>query len=177
MAHTLATMMLAVGLLTPGLAAGQSAAPDPAAQAARELLQMTLGPGAPETLMNQFVEVLVESGRPGLQQALNRAPTDADMAAYRRALQRAFNSVFSKDVWTEALAPIVGSSFSVSEISELMAFYRSPLGQKLLLLQQEGAQRGIAAGQELMERKKVELTQALERELRAAFPESVKPPG
>jgi hypothetical protein len=63
----------------------------------------------------------------------------------------------------------------VDEMNELIAFYRTPLGQKLLSFHQQGFQQGVAAGEELMQRKKVELTQALERELRVAFPDLVKP--
>jgi hypothetical protein len=174
MTLTLARLVLPIWLAGSSVAA-QSTVPDPAAQSARELLAMTFGANLSEQMMNQFLEAVVESGRPGLQQALNRAPTDADMAAYRGALQRAFASVFTTAVWAEALAPIVATSFSVDEMNELIAFYRTPLGQKLLSFHQQGFQQGVAAGEELMQRTKVELTQALERELRVAFPDLVKP--
>jgi hypothetical protein len=136
---------------------------------------MTLGGDLVEQFMNQMVGVIIESSRPRLQQALNRTPTDADLAAYRGAIQRAINSVLTSAVFADAMVPIVSTSFSVDEINELIAFHRTPLGQKLLAFQRQAFQRGAAVGQEIMERKKVELMEAVQRELAAAFPQLVKP--
>ena len=97
------------------------------------------------------------------------------MAAYRGAIERAFNSVFTAAVFAETLVPTVVSSFSVEEMNELITFMRTPLGRKLLAFQERSLEQGAAVAQELMERKKVELMQALERELKAAFPALVKP--
>ena len=130
----LARLVLPLWLVSSAVAAAaaQTVTPDPAGQAARELLAITLGGDLPGQLMNQLLAPIADNLRPGLQQALNRAPTEADVAAFRSALQRAFASVFTADVWADAFVPIVATSFTVGEVNELIAFLKTPLGQKLL---------------------------------------------
>lgn len=170
MTRTLTSLLLSLWIVGPGIAAAQSATPDPAALAARELLSMTLDPETLQQMIEPVIGMVVEASRPQLQQALSGPPTDAELAAFAGAVERAFTGVFTAAAFAEALAPIVASSLSADEINELIAILRTPLGQKLLLFQRQSAERGAAAGMELAERKKVELTEALDRELRAAFP-------
>jgi hypothetical protein len=75
----------------------------------------------------------------------NRPDVDRDFDALVPLLQQKMNSRFNELV--DAMVVIYASNFSAEELRELIAFYKSPIGQKYLQKTPMIAQQTMAAGQ------------------------------
>jgi hypothetical protein len=126
--------------------------------AARELIQVMKATDQFKALFPTIMQALKPAfvqGRPEMEKDFDAiVPAISDVAA-RRVNELA-----------EALAVIYASNFSVAEIHDIEAFYRSPTGQKFLVQQSVIAHESMVAGQQWARSLTGELRQAITEELR-----------
>jgi len=110
------------------------------------LVQM--GQSAKDTgklMSNAFIEQMIS--------ALKKVKPDIDPEAFtivEEEVKNIIDEVFLSDkVLSEMMYPIYGSRFTETELTELIEFYRTPLGKKLIRVLPEITQEGIQAGQML----------------------------
>jgi hypothetical protein len=125
-----AILVAAVALAMPGAAGAQDAA-DPAALAkAKELLQVS-NLIAMRDQMVSLVEVqiaaLMLDANPGQEDKVNRAVTEVIRPALKRRIPE----------YLDLAAGVYAGHFTRAELDQLVAFYKSPLGQKLVREQSE----------------------------------------
>ena len=125
-----AALLAAFVLAMPGAAGAQNAA-DPAALAkAKELLQVS-NLAAMRDQMVSLVELqiaaLVRDANPGEEDKVNRAVTDVIRPALKRRIPE----------YLDLAAGVYADHFTRAELDQLVSFYRSPLGQKLVREQSE----------------------------------------
>ena len=60
-----------------------------------------------------------------------------------------FKKQISKDVFANMILPIYDKHYTHQEITELIAFYQTPIGQKTITVLPQIAQESMTAGQEL----------------------------
>ena len=138
------TAALLAALLTAGTASAQTPAPADQEKAAaiQELLEMTQVAGQVEQLRQALlpsITELVTSVNPGLDSRV-RTIIDEELT---QGLEDAVSAGASAGIaiWAEY--------FEVGEVRELIAFYKTPLGQKLIRVQPEIMQRSFQQGGEL----------------------------
>lgn len=130
-------------LLATAPAPAQSQTP-PAAEnlaAARELVQVSHATGNLQKILPTIMQNLkaaVVQNRPEVAQRY-----DAMMPVFAAKAQDRLNEL------TEAIAAIYASNFTVDELHDIAAFYRTPTGQKLIARQAVIAQQSMAMGQQL----------------------------
>jgi uncharacterized protein len=139
-ARILSAAGLAVGLVLSGVPAAvaqQPAPPSPAAlAAAREILTMKNAVGiyrnVVPSLVEQTKEVLLQNNL-NYQKDLNEVAVIVAQGLAGR----------EKEVG-EGMAKIYASDFTEQELKDLLTFYKSPLGQKLLLQEPRTIQASVA---------------------------------
>ena len=130
--------LLAVVVFLSGPALAQSPAAD-AEAAARELVTTI-------KLGDQFkalLPMIFKSIKPAIVQ--NRPDVDHDFDALVPIVQQKMSARISE--LEDAVAVVYASNFSAAELRDLIAFYKTPTGQKLLEKTPSIAQQTMAAGQ------------------------------
>jgi uncharacterized protein len=126
--------------------------------AARELIQVMKATDQFKVLLPTIMQALKPAfvqGKPEMEKNFDAILPAINQVAARRV-----------DELAEALAIIYASNFSVGEIHDIAAFYRSPTGQKLLAQQPVIAHESMVAGQRWAQSLSSELRQAISEELR-----------
>jgi len=126
--------------------------------AARELVQDMRATDQFKVLLPTIMQALKPAfvqGRPEMEKEFNAILPAINEVAVRRVNELA-----------EALAVIYASNFSVGEIRDIAAFYRSPTGQKFLERQPVIAHESVVAGQRWAQTLSSELREAISDQLR-----------
>ena len=126
--------------------------------AARELVLVMKATDQFKALLPTIMQALKPAfvqGRPEMEKDF-----DAILPAVNEVAARRVNEL------AEALAVIYASNFSVAEIHDITAFYRSPTGQKFLAQQPIIARESLLAGQKWAQALSTELKEAIADQLR-----------
>jgi hypothetical protein len=126
--------------------------------AARELVQVMRATDQFKVLLPTIMQALKPAfvqGKPEMEKDF-----DAILPAISEVAARRVNEL------AEALAVIYASNFSVAEIHDIGAFYRSSTGQKFLTQQPVIARESLVAGQRWAQSLSSELREAIGEQLR-----------
>ncbi len=161
-------LLVALLALLPGGAAGQSPAAESPAPA-RELGRILTGDNF-ELVLGQLMKVMVPLTRSVAERDLKRPLTQAEETALTTAFRRSFEQTYPRTLLEEETAQILSRSFSESELGEILQFYRSPVGARLLALNPTL----MAAGERVFKSRETQFGEALRgelaRELRRSSP-------
>jgi len=130
-ARLLAVLVGLVAVL-PAAAAAQSAGADGLATA-RQISQLLTGESF-ELVMTQAMRTLMPIAKTVAERELKRELTPQEETAIAVAFRRSFEQVYPRTLWEEESALILTSHLNEAELAELLQFYRSPLGRKLLAM-------------------------------------------
>ena len=97
----------------------------------------------------------------GMQTFDQQAASNPDAAAFRDVIEEWMREVFGSDDAKNAFARAYAEAFTEQELAGLIAFYRTPLGARLAVLQPALAAKGAAIGQQLAETRQADLQQRL----------------
>ena len=126
--------------------------------AARELVQVMKATDQFKVLLPTIMQALKPAfiqGRPEMEKDFDAILPAINQVAARRV-----------DELAEALAVIYASNFSVAEIHDIAAFYRSPTGQRFLAQQPIIAHESLLAGQKWAQALSTELRETIADQLR-----------
>jgi len=143
------------------LSAQTPSAPSPPAEnlaAARELVQVMKATDQFKAILPTIFQALKPAfvqGRPDREKDF-----DAILPAVSEVASRRVNEL------AEALAVVYARNFSVAELHDIAAFYRSSTGQRFVAQQQIVARESMVAGQQWAQTLSTELKKAIEDELR-----------
>lgn len=176
-ATVLTSLTLAAG--TPALAqnVAQNGAPDPAVVAAvkemfasmhqREMLvkmmqQMSQSVGA--NIRNNTENAIKNNPNMDIiakEQA--RADMEAKLPATVAAMQQFFNDPGLIDELVDATVPIYAREFTVDEVKQIAAFYRTPVGAKMLAMAPKLMGEGMQLSQQIVARRLGPMLQELQK--------------
>ena len=154
-------LLVVVMALAAPLARAQTAAPTPSPEAlavAKELV-------ATIHLADQF-KALMPTIMKGLKPAIvqGRSDVDRDYDALTPVLLEGFQARY--DELSEAIAIIYANNFTPDDLQGLIAFYKSPVGQKFLQKTPVVTQQSLLAGQKFGQSVAADLKQRIIEELR-----------
>ncbi|PAY09453.1 MULTISPECIES: DUF2059 domain-containing protein [Bradyrhizobium] len=154
-------LLVVVMLSAVPLARAQNAAPasSPEALAVAKELVTTIH------LVDQFkalMPTILKSLKPAIVQG--RTDVDRDYDAVTPVLLESFQTRFSE--LSDAMAIIYANNFTPDELRGLIAFYKSPVGQKLLAKTPAVTQQSLIAGQKFGQSVGVDMKQRVIEELR-----------
>ena len=156
-----------LALLPAGAAAQSPAAESPAA--ARELGRILTGDSF-ELVLGQVMKVMVPLTRSVAERDLKRPLTQAEETALTTAFRRSFEQTYPRTLLEEETAQILSRTFTEPELGEILSFYRSPVGTRLLALNSTL----MAAGERVFKSRETQFGESLRgelaRELRRSSP-------
>jgi hypothetical protein len=138
----------ALALATPAAAQQRTFAPSHL-DAAREYL---------ETL--QIHKVAAAAVEMSLEQQIRANPA---MEPYRATMMEWAREIFASAEAKTAFAEIYAEAITEADLRALTAFFRTPLGQRVALIQPKMAERGAEVGRRLAEAHQADLIARLER--------------
>jgi len=147
-------LLLACALLLPARAAAQDTArttPPTAGQmaAARELLEVL-----------RLQEVSVVGVRVALDQQIRSSP---ELEPFRAAMHAWATELFAGEEAKTAFATLYASTFSEADLRQLVAFFRTPLGQRFASSQAALTEKGAEIGRSLATAHQADLMARLQR--------------
>lgn len=89
--------------------------------------------------------------------------TNPQMGRYREAMLAWAREIFSSEEAIDAFAALYADAFSEEDLRALLAFYRTPLGQRVATMQPIMATRGADLGRRLAEGKQADLIARLQQ--------------
>jgi len=155
--YALTVICLLAVLLMPRMAIAQAPSPE-ALATARQLVAVARSADNVKTMLPSLVQALksaIVQGRPQVEK---------DYDAIAPVLIETFSSRLGE--FTETVAVIYATTFSVEEMNDIIAFYRTSTGQKLLAKTPTVLQQSMAAGGQFGARIGRELQSRLIEELR-----------
>jgi hypothetical protein len=140
--------------------------------AVRELIRTSI---SPQYLEEVYVTTASQSSslfQASIQSTLSRSLTDDEQKRPYMFWYRKFKELISYESMETMLVPVYMKNFTVNEVDEINAFYRTPVGVKLVksmpTMARESRDAGSKLAQEIMADGKW-VTSAL-REMRSEFP-------
>ena len=125
-----AILIAALALAVPGMAGAQNAADPVALSKAKALLQVSSLVAMRDQmvgLVEAQIAALVLQANPGAEDKVNRAVADVIRPALKRRIPE----------YLDLAAGVYADHFTRAELDQLVSFYKSPLGQKLVREQDE----------------------------------------
>ena len=149
----------------PSLALAQAPAA-PSAQEAAAVTELLAAMDVRKMMLASFTEMekaLPQMMRAQMTAVINADPTASDdkkkeamarieqvLPGAAEAINRMFRDPALLDDMMAEIGPLYARNYSVAELKELTAFYRTPLGQKMLALSPRLAAESMAAGQKVV---------------------------
>jgi len=156
-------LMIAVFALAMTLFAGQAAAqtsqPSPEAlAAARDLVVASHAADRIRT----FIPLMVQQLRPAIVQG--RADAEKAFDVIVPILLESFNGRLQE--FTDLIAGIYARNFTIAELSDITAFYKTPTGQKLLEKLPAVLQESMTSGQQFAQSLAADMQQRIVEEMK-----------
>ncbi len=152
--------VLAAALMLLLAAPAAAQAPDSSAKSVSAPAPATVA-AANELLGIMEVEQLMQASAASMLEMQIRA--QPVLAPFRDVMMEWTRKYVSMDVMGARLASVYAESFTESELRDLIAFYRTPTGQKLARLQPELTRRGAEIGQQVAQEHQGELEQMIRK--------------
>jgi uncharacterized protein len=151
--------LLMIACLLLSASASQAQTPSPDAMAAARNLVTTM------KLADQY-KALLPAILLGLKPALtqDRPEIERDYEAMMPMIADAFTPYYASMV--DGIATVYANNFTAAELREIEAFYRQPIGQKMLEKMPAINQQALSVGQELSRKATEDLRQRLTEALR-----------
>jgi uncharacterized protein len=151
--QTLLSGSLIVMLIGSSPVLAQSAPPLSSHEAAaRELVRLTQAAGTAEAASNSMISMMSRQ--------------NPEMMKYQDVFQAWFKKIFSEGDLEGEIAKLYTEYYSEKEIKELLAFYRSDLGKKMLKVMPEFSQKSMMLGAKRAEARTEELKDMLREEMK-----------
>ena len=99
---------------------------------ARELVRLNLRYGMYEALSEQAANSMLVSCKEDFERELGREFYETEYEELQEVMKRTLMDVFTPQVWEEAIVPVYMKHFTADELRDLLQFYETPVGFKLL---------------------------------------------
>ena len=155
-----------------------AAAIDPATLAASKELFEAMNHRAMMTgMMQQMSQGIAQSMRAGAEAAINNNPKlnaeqktqalakmEKELPAFVSSMQSVMNDPVMIDEILAETVPIYARTFSADELKQMTAFYRTPVGAKMLASTPQLMAQGMQVGQQVVARRIGPLVQKMQQE-------------
>lgn len=159
MRHRIWLSALLIWTLASPLAAQAQSQPSPEGlAAARELATVA----RLDENMRNVLPMILQQLKPAIVQG--RKEIERDFDSLGPVLTAVMNERMQE--FTEMIARVYAAQFSAAELRDIIAFYRTPTGQKFVQSQAPLAQQAMSAGQQFAQKLVVDMQERMKQELR-----------
>lgn len=138
---------------------------------AREITRLILDAGQYDVVINTAVKVGLVRIRQTAERQIGRSLTAEEEEGLRASFANAFRSAVPSMVFEEASARTLAANVSQRDAQEILAFYRSPFGAKLLALHVVLVRASEASTEEIIRTRTPEFTRVFVNEVVRRVPE------
>jgi hypothetical protein len=125
-------------LLAVGCASQDGAGPSRTAdEAAQELARLSIELGSRDGALDRAADWTWSASTDALTLELGREPTEDENVRGRAILREVIGEFLTPDLWKESIARVYAERFTATELNEMVRFYASPVGRKVLTLEDE----------------------------------------
>lgn len=135
---------------------------------AAEAVKTALDNGGFQAMMNQAVASSYSVAKARMESD-GRTLSPEQSQVLERVLRQVLSEVYPRDAWEAVLLPLYQDNLMREELSEIVKFNKSPLGQKALAIQATLMTGGSAIGERLMQSRRDEFSRRLTEELGRAL--------
>jgi hypothetical protein len=143
---------------------------------AQEVIKLELSYGGLDAFIERATEQGVQAGKDYFEQLVKRPIYYEEHARVREVYRRAFAAVFTQSDLAKTVAPVYVKYLSPQEMVELLRFYQTPIGAKMLKIQYVLRAENIKEVEKLYQQKKGELRERFLEEFEKEFLESAGEP-
>ena len=137
---------------------------------ARKFTRLSLQAGRTDLVVERHAEVLARSLVARAVTQGNPVPTESQRLGLQQVIEQTFRDVFPQDVWEETLFPIYAKYFTAAELAEMLDFYHTSIGSRLLNTQSQIDRESNKATQDLFRSRQAQFQAALQEALRPSNP-------
>jgi hypothetical protein len=139
-----------------------------------ELAHMAFSSGLFDVMINQGVEQGSQAVAVNMHRHLGRELTKSEYDKMKFAFREAFLQTYPVSEWEAPVADLYGKHLNAQELTEIIAFYKTPIGKRALELQGLMATEGEKMGIRIVEKKKDQFGDAFVKEIEKAGLSSIK---
>ena len=136
---------------------------------AQELVRLELTYGGLDAFIDQATGRGVQAGKRYFEQLVKRQIYHEEHLRLREVYRRVFAEVFTQRDLAEAVAPVYVKYLSPEEMVDLLQFYQTPTGAKMLKIQYVLRTERMKEVEKLYQQKKGELTERFLEEFEKEF--------
>ena len=136
---------------------------------AQEVIKLELTYGGLDAFIDRVTEQGVQVGKRCFEQLVNRPIYYEEHVRVREVYRRAFAEVFTQPDLAKAVAPVYVKYLSPEEMVDLLRFYQTPIGAKMLKIQYVLRTESIKEVEKLYQQKKGELRERFLEEFEKEF--------
>lgn len=171
------TILVAVVLVVTAVTALSQGATVPSEQEVRSLLDLLDAKQSMQLMFDGMKQQMKAGAHQGFKSKIPN-PTTAQLQQVDGMIDDVFSEI-SVDELVTVIVPVYQRHLSKTDIQAIIAFYKTPVGQKLLRQQPAMMQESMQAGADLMQKRMESLLKKvdarMEQLLRASQPDSVSP--
>jgi hypothetical protein len=152
--------------------AGQQAGPSRTAdEAAQDLAKLSVELGSLDGALDRAAELGWSSSAATVTLELGRNPTEEEESQVRGILRTVLAEFLTAEVWETTIADVYAQNFTADELQQALDFYNSPVGRKVLELDDELTLQVDDRIGEALDPKLEEFVGRIDQELVQQFPE------
>jgi len=136
---------------------------------AQELIRLELTHGALDAFIDQGAERGVQAGKRYFEELVKRQIYYEEHLRLREVYRRVFGEVFTQRDLAEAVAPVYVKYLSPKEMVDLLRFYQTPTGSKMLKIQYLLRTERMKEVEKLYQQKKGQLRERFLEEFEKEF--------
>lgn len=135
--HRVAVLVLSV-LLAAGCASPDGGGPSRTAEeAAGELARLSVELGSLDDALDRAADWTWGATLDAVVLELGREPSEDEQSRGRAVLREVIGEFVTPDLWQESVARVYAEHFTAAELNEMVRFYGSPVGRKVLSLESD----------------------------------------
>ena len=158
--------LLGLAALCPAVAAAQAPAPTPELPPAALAVSRLMTGESFEASMNQMMKMVTPAINAMIAGQLKRPLTPDEERGVVAAFQRSFHHVYPQALFEQESAAMLTRHLTEAELAELLRFYESPLGAKMIALRP----LLLVEGERVFKTRQQQFAEHLRGELAREFP-------
>lgn len=162
--------VIGLALLASGYGTRARAGGGGSQETARELVRVAFSTQMFDAMVKQAARAGVTMVKTNMEARTGRPMTTAEQEKVSSAFQRSFRKVFPQAEWETLMSEIIARHFTEDDLREVLGFYRTPVGAKVMRLNTVVSQDGASAGERFIRTREQEFNRVFQEELRQEFP-------
>lgn len=137
----------------------------------RQMVEMEFGRGVFQEITAQLTNTAMSGMPQAMESRLGRELSPGEQEQLAMLVRGVFMEVFPQNAWEEAMLPVYMKYLNSDDVEDVLTFYKTPVGEKMLRLQATLMREGVSARENLLQERNEEFMRRFAEELAEQFPD------